>query len=344
MAISGQFSGTNITLRPTQLANVLKFHEKEAEPIIILGPPGIGKSEQVQQVSKAAKRKLVYFDASTADPTDIPGIPFPIRTEDGQLICERAVFKKFIDNEPITFFADETFQGSPAVLNSLASVFLEKRMGDMHLPPETWVVGATNRSEDKAGTSRPPSHLPNRVTIVQTAFQVDDTRSHWIDIDMPMELLAFAKYAEDSIFDFDPNRMINATPRSWAWVGKRLPQLMQLAQTERLGIIAGRVTEGHAAKFIGFCNIFQNLPSIEDALMNPDTIAIPEALDVRYAFTAAISNALTKDNFDRLAILEARLPRNLGVMMVNDAQRKRPEIKQTKAFTQWAIKNANVLL
>jgi hypothetical protein len=336
--------GSTAILRPTQLEEVLRFHEKMAEPLIILGPPGVGKSEMVQQVSATAGRKLVYQDNSSADPTDLGGIPFPVKDADGNLIVNRAVFKKFIDNEPLTIFVDETFQGSPAVMNSTAPLFLEKRLGDWNLPPETWILGATNRPQDRAGTHRPPSHIPNRVTIVEVGFHVDDLRSHWIDLDMPVPLLGFAKYCEDAIFDFDPNRLINATPRSWTWVGKNFDGLMHLSQSSRMATIAGRVTEGHAAKFIGFCNIFQGLPSIEDALMNPTTIPIPEALDVRYAFTAAISHAATKDNFDRIALIEERLPRNLGVMLVNDAQRRCKEIKATKAFTQWAIKNANVLL
>ena len=337
-------TGVSAALRPTDLEETLRFHESLAEPIIVLGPPGVGKSEIVRQVSAKADRTVVYLDLSSADPTDVGGIPFPLRLEDGTLIVERAVFKKFVGDKPMTIFVDETFQGSPAVMNSVAPLFLEKRLGDFFLPEGTWIVGASNRQQDRAGTSRPPSHLPNRVTIVETAFHVDDLRMHWIDNEMPDQLLGFAKYAPDSIFDFDPNRFVNATPRQWTWIGENFNDLMHLSPMSRMAIIGGRVGEGNAAKFMGFCKVFDALPSIDEALMNPGTIPIPEPLDIRYAFAVAISACMTPDNIDRLCKIEERMPRNIGVMMMNDAKRRNKNITSTKAFRDWAVRNASVMM
>ena len=52
----------------------------------------------------------------------------------------------------------------------------------------------------------------------------------------------------------------------------------------------------------------------------------------------------TKDNFDRVHEYTARLPADFQVMLINDAVKLKPEIKTTKAFVQWAVANANVLL
>ena len=44
-------TGISAALRPTDLEETLRFHESLAEPIIVLGPPGVGKSEIVRQVA-----------------------------------------------------------------------------------------------------------------------------------------------------------------------------------------------------------------------------------------------------------------------------------------------------
>jgi hypothetical protein len=38
------------------------------------------------------------------------------------------------------------------------------------------------------------------------------------------------------------------------------------------------------------------------------------------------------------------MPADFQVMCIFDAQKLKPEVRNTKAFMQWAVKNANVLL
>jgi hypothetical protein len=142
------------------------------------------------------------------------------------------------------------------------------------------------------------------------------------------------------VSDFDPNRAINPTPRSWAManeVATDLPSDLYYAN------IAGLVGEGAAAEYTGFKRIFENLPDIDGILMNPAKAAVPDDMPVLFALTGALAHRVSKDNFDRVCEYLGRMPAEFQVMAVLDSKKLKPEIVNTKAFVQWAVKNANVL-
>jgi len=141
--------------------------------------------------------------------------------------------------------------------------------------------------------------------------------------------------------DFDPNRNINPTPRTWEFANEVDTTLPSALYYEN---IAGCVGEGAAAEYTGFKRIFENLPNIESILMNPSKAAVPTDPAVLYALTGALAHKVSKDNFDRVAEYVDRLTPDFQVMCIFDAQKLKPEIRNTKAFMQWAVKNANVLL
>ena len=78
-------------------------------------------------------------------------------------------------------------------------------------------------------------------------------------------------------------------------------------------------------------------------MMNPSKAEVPSAPEVKYALLGAIAHRVNKDNFDRVYEFIDKFPPEFQVMCVSDAMKLCPEIKETKAFTTWAIKNSKVL-
>jgi hypothetical protein len=65
---------------------------------------------------------------------------------------------------------------------------------------------------------------------------------------------------------------------------------------------------------------------------------------VLYALTGALAHKVSKDNFDRVTEYIDRMSPDFQVMCIFDAQKLKPEIRNTKAFMQWAVKNSNILI
>lgn len=107
---------------------------------------------------------------------------------------------------------------------------------------------------------------------------------------------------------------------------------------------AGEVGEGAAAEYTGFRRIYLGLPNIESILLDPAGADLPADPATLYALTGALARKSTKDNFDRVSKYLSRMSPEFNVMATKDAIKLCPAIKSTRAFTEWASKNAEVLM
>ena len=69
-------------------------------PVNLIGSPGVGKSDVIKQVAKSLNLKLIDFRLSTADPTDLSGLPF---VDNGRSV--------FLPNEAFPIATDEIPDG-----------------------------------------------------------------------------------------------------------------------------------------------------------------------------------------------------------------------------------------
>jgi hypothetical protein len=170
---------------------------------------------------------------------------------------------------------------------------------------------------------------------------IDDWCDWALSNDIDPVMIQFLRFRPDLLSDFNPDRKANPTPRTWQranLIPTELPTEVFFAN------VAGDVGEGAAAEYTGFRRIYENLPSVESILMNPAKADVPKDPAVLYALTGALAHKTSKDNFDRVCEFVDRLSPEFQVMCVSDAMKLKPEIKTTKAFISWAVKNSNVML
>lgn len=328
-------------MKPSDLRTAIDFHFANDEPLGILGAPGIGKSEIVAAAAKRHNLPLVTMNLVMSDPTDFKGLPFVLTLEDGTKVTEWVKQRQFLTREPFALFLDEIFQAPVGTMNVAAPIILEKRIDDVFLPAGSRVVFASNRMEDRAGTNRVPSHIPNRCTIIELESSSEDW-VHWaIDNNMPEELVSFMLMRPGLLHDFDANRLINATPRQWAAVGRMIAK--DLPQSIMFETIAGRVGEGPAAEFTAFVKIASQLPTREAILLDPERTAIPADPSARWAVTGMLIQATTVNNFDSVAKYMSRMPEELQAVLVKEVLRIQPGVASAKGYVAWAVKFAKVL-
>src|SRR5437868_8973847 len=139
------------------------------QSLLLLSPPGVGKSDVVRQAAADSGLECKSLLGTQIAPEDVSGVP--------RIVGERSVFcppRVLLPEDPEKFclFLDELPACAPDVQKAFYSLLLERRIGEYQLPADTWVVAAGHRAEDKALVRTISSALVNRVLILHIRIDV----------------------------------------------------------------------------------------------------------------------------------------------------------------------------
>lgn len=311
----------------------------------IEGRPGGGKSTLAREIiSQLGIRpeRITEFNPSLRDPVDIMGVP---RTDaDVAKWIPMPEFYRIRDDgtdEPCALIIEELSDAPMPMQNPMCRVILDRHAGELQLHRKLHIIATGNRTEDKSGATRMSTKLGNRMQTLTFDENLDDWCLWAFDKGIDLKIIQFLRFKPALLSDFDPNRKINPTPRSWAMandVEETLPTDLYYAN------VAGCVGEGAAAEYTGFKRIFESLPNIDSLLMNPSKAEVPADPAVRYALAGAIAHRTTKDNFDRCMEFIERMPSDFQTMYIMDAMRQDSSVRNTKAYVKWTVANGNTYL
>jgi len=338
---------------------VVKFFRADRTiPLMVVGSPGLGKSQAIAQARDALAAELgeevglVDVRASLHDPTDFVGFP---TIEEGRLRFAQPAFLPREETHPRhgLLFLDEIGQATPAVQAALLQLCLDRRVGEYRLPDGWMIVAASNRREDRAGANRLISPLLDRFAY----YEVEADLASWQDwaagagID-PL-VRAFLRWKPECFSTFDPagRETVFATPRSWAMVSRILPAL---DSTDRLSTVEGLVGHGPAVEFEAFALHAAELPAIEAVIADPSGLPLPSNanLSVYHALVGSLAKEVgARDLRDEQqarevdAIVEyaLRLPREFQVLAMRDFYRANEAVMALDRAGEWFTVNEQLM-
>jgi len=132
-----------------------------------------------------------------------------------------------------------------------------------------------------------------------------------------------------------------ATPRSWRMAANLVEA--KLPFDVMMDMLNGTVGKGPAAEFVGFMQVWHKMPSIDGILIDPHGARVPDDAATMFAVSAALASRAVPDNMDAITAYINRVPPEFSVLTIKDTQRRNPSCMMTKAFVQWANKNASLL-
>lgn len=328
---------------PSALRDVLLQLVPAREPFLLVGPPGVGKTEIVQRVAADLNYDCIVTHPVVDDPVDYKGMPAVVSAESGA----RAEFLPFGElsrmvnaTVPTLVLMDDLGQAPPAVQAAIMQLVLARRINGHAISDQVTFAAATNRREDKAAVTGLIAPLLDRfATVLKVEFSLDDWISWGIDNDMPPELLAFARFKQDEIGKFEPSKELtkSPTPRSLAGLGRFVR--MGLLDPE---VLAGAVGPALSTMFLAFYQTWTEIPDRTEIYLNPDTARVPDRPDVLYALMGSLSYAATPGNFDATVRYLDRVPPDFSVVCVKDAVARNKGLTMTNAFNRWARAHAQV--
>ena len=327
-----------VEMTPKELLPILLDHAQSGESVGVEGPPGGGKSELVAAVAKMMNLPLFISNAELEDTTDGKGLPFRDVDNQNQIVWLKD--KKFLIDYPALFFHDELPRGPVAVQGTKATLLLENRIDDLTLPKGCVHFWAGNRTSDKAGANRVPTIIYNRCYMYGLRYDIESQVEYMLnEPDMDLLTMRFLRMKGDSALSFDAARKINATPRAWSTIARKL---FSKSDTP-FPTLAGRITKGLASELMAFRNLAPTLPPLEEVLLNPKGARMPENISAQFLITDMLADAASANNFDTMVEYAQRMPPEMQAKFVKDSMQRKPEVVSTRAFTAWGVKFAEVL-
>ena len=265
---------------------------RKKRPIFLWGPPGIGKSDIVAQITKGLVNSyLIDIRLSLWEPTDIKGIPY-FDANEGKMVWgapaelpDEAMAAKY---DHIVLFLDEMNSAAPAVQAAAYQLILNRRVGQYRLPDNVIIVAAGNREADKGVTYRMPAPLANRFVHLEMAVNFDDWFSWAVNNKVHQDVVGYLQFAKADLYDFDPKSASRsfATPRSWSFVSELLDE--QLDEGTTTDLVAGAVGEGLAIKFMAHRKIAASMPDPSEILAGKVKEMKSKEISAMYSLTVSL--------------------------------------------------------
>ena len=281
-------------------------------PLFLWGPPGIGKSELVEGITKDLGGLMIDLRLGQMEPTDIRGIPFynkevgkmdwapPIELPDEEMAKEYPV---------VVLFLDELNSAAPSVQSAAYQLILNRRIGKYRLPKNVVMVAAGNRESDKGVTYRMPTPLANRFIHQEMKVDFASWQEWAVTHKVHKDVVGYLSFAKQDLYDFDAKSASRAfaTPRSWTFVSELLDEGGDDDTTTNL--IAGTVGEGLAVKFMAHRKIAGRMPKPEDILSGKvHDLDVKEVsamyslvISMCYELKAAVENKIDNKKFHEMA-------------------------------------------
>lgn len=345
-------------MRPLFLSSVLDQEflatlQASHTPVMLWGPPGVGKSQIVAQVGQRHAVPVIDLRLSQMEPSDLRGIPF----REGHLV-EWAIPAMLPDTQRHgaqgILFLDEITSAVPSVSAAAYQLILDRRLGDYRVPEGWAIFAAGNRQGDRGVTYTMPAPLANRFSHFEVELNLDDWVAWAYQHQLDERVIGFLRFRPELLFKFDPahNPVAFPTPRSWEFAHRALqkfansPQLLLNTLQACVGTAAG-------IELKAFIDHLDQMPDI-DAILRGETVKTPQEVDLQYAVASAlVGRAIRAQGSEHarqvygyiLTYAKALPLREMGVMLVSDMLRAVGEpVFSVPEFALWAETIGDVML
>lgn len=280
-------------------------------PLLIWGPPGVGKTATVYAVADALGLPCEVVLAAIREPSDFAGLPV---VRDGAVHLAAPSWAQRLAARGGVLFLDEISTAPPAVQAALLRVVLDRVVGDTTLPDTVAVLAAANPPEQAAGGWDLAPPLANRFLHYDW---VVDARS-WVQgmvagfaapavPRLPGEWATQLPFQRALVAGFvraRPHLLLQVpedehqagrawpSPRSWDLAARAMAACAAIGAGEdlRLALVAGCVGDGVAVELMAYIRDL-DLPDPEVVLAAPDRFTLPARGDQVYAVLAAVVSA-----------------------------------------------------
>jgi hypothetical protein len=278
----------NTGARSTDLVATIKRNRVTGIPTFVFGPPGVGKSDQVQQA--AGGDRVIDVRLSMLDPVDLRGLPTVSKGKDGPEV--EWARPEFIpaDGKGIIVF-DELNTAPIAVQNAALQIILDRRCGPHKLGDGWYIVACGNKAAHRAHVNPMSAPLRNRFAIVEYEPTVEAWTRWAVRNEVSDDVVAFLNFSGEHLMSEPTDEHSNfASPRAWARVSQFIKA--DISDVESYTQLVGR---GSAVAFSAFQEEIADMPDIDELIAGKATFDhSTKRISVSYAVAMALASRLIR--------------------------------------------------
>lgn len=247
-------------IKPSELRKlIIELAVKGKLPIMVWGPPGIGKTQIVKDSASELGMDLLDMRLNYYEESDFLGIP--VKTDRGM---EFVKYAKLPSLGQGIWFLDELTHARTSIQGLVFQLINEFAIEDYSVP-DGWrhFVGASNLPTHGSISNPMPSGLANRFTggHYELVPDLDDWTAWAIKNGVDSRVISFVSYMENNdnrpwLYRKDVEHSL--TPRIWA-TGISYA-VSSLSDESRNTAIMGMIGEDSGAEFIEYMKLASGLP------------------------------------------------------------------------------------
>jgi hypothetical protein len=289
------------------------FARDEKHTVILLGPPGAGKTSAVAHAAKVNDREILNLALPTCEAVDLRGIP---TVQNGRTVWASPLPKEGRG----VLLLDELTSAPKDVQVAAHHIVWQEKGSDMGLGDGWQVVLTGNNARDKSVYQAIGAPLRNRMTIIQVEPDVKGWENWAMEKGISADIIGFLRFRPDLLSQaVIPVDGAFASPRSWESCNYILG-LKVSANIER-SMLEGTIGEGPSTEFAAYLALSRALPSIQHIIDNQDTAEVPVDPATRYALTTNLSQ-YSRQTQESLMVFMARMPSEFALLYIRDIREK----------------------
>ncbi len=324
---------------------------------LILGQPGIGKTEVMYQILKAMGYDYIYkINPNTMEITDLHGTPGHSKDESTGIpvtvwyapVHWLKIIQAHNDGKKVALIIDEVFQADDNQAKFLSKLILERQAGDLQLPKELAIVAGGNREEDNSLSS---TELGAMVWDRFKPFELEPCAESWLEWalenDVHPDIVSGIRTKPTWITQgFNPEAYKSSTPRGQVHFSDYLKQVGGFPKGEsQLAIVESFVGKTVALEMISFQRVKDDLPNIQEIYSDPDNAPLPkkDRADVIFTLATQLGYFADKDNLSATVKYCERLDKDFAIIALGDVWKKDKKLAwNNKEYQRFILNNRNV--
>jgi hypothetical protein len=333
----------------------IKYMSAKIVPFL-RGSPGCGKSAMMQEIADEFNLFLIDHRLSTSEPSDLSGL---ISSKSGTDLATYKALDIFpLESTPLPInpksglpysgfllFLDEFNSAGLAVQKACYKLILDRAIGQHKLHKNVAIVCAGNLDTDNALTSKLSTAMQSRLAHITIT---KDGHADWLQwaatAHVDYRITSFINFKPEALNAFKPDHVdpTFACQRTWEFANRLIKNEPNLNFKDHAALLSGVISEGMAHEFIGFTQVFNQLPDINDIIRNPHSAKLPNDPSTTYAVTGLLANHADSINAQSIITYAGRLPAEFTMLTMTDACRRNPKFIHNEHVQEWIGKNLDL--